>query len=150
MRIQVKLLPDWSTLANPDGPPTYVRQTSEDSGAFQVSWAEYAGGRIPNPSSESLTQMCEDFGVKKQLGDVLERDAGVCDYGLFGSAVFRSEEAPRFQIWIISDGKNFIHATHICGGKIDPKEVEEAKQIATMLTLKEEVAASKPWWKFWR
>src|SRR5207237_5537853 len=58
-RLQMHLLPDWSDHSheNPDGPPTYLRDTSEVPGPLQVSWAWYESGEVPNPSDEDLISL---------------------------------------------------------------------------------------------
>jgi len=67
-------------------------------------------------------------------------------FGKLGSTVYRSSEFPRSQVWYLSDGKDFIMVTHICGEEPDPQELVEVDQIVHMLTLG---PPDKPRWKFW-
>jgi hypothetical protein len=148
--IKVKLLPGWidASKDNPDGPASFLRESSKSSGAVQVSHAEYARGAVPNPSEQDLIVMSRAFGTgtDMNLGDVGKSQSGGCTFGKFGTTVYRSAEFPRSQVWYLSDGKDFIMVTHICGEEPDPQELVEVDQIVHMLTLG---PPDKPQWKFW-
>ena len=144
MSLKIKLPKGWSDYDNPDGPPTYVRELSETPGPLQISWAEYKKGEIPNPSANDLKEMAEDFGEKHGFGDLVESSNNPCEFGTMGTAVFRSGEHPRIQVWHLSNGKDFITVTHICPTEPDPIEVREAQEIVRTLTL-----GKKSKWKFW-
>lgn len=136
--IRVKLPRGWSdhSLENPDGPPTFLRDISNLPSVFQVSFALQRGGEIPNPSCEDLIELAKKVGENMPAGDLIETSSGKCAFGIFGTAVFTSNEFPRTQIWYLSDGCNFILATHICPGTPEPKEVTEAQTIVDSLFLK--------------
>jgi hypothetical protein len=85
-------------------------------------------------------------GTDMNLGDVGESQSGGCAFGKFGTTVYRSAEFPRSQVWYLSDGKDFIMVTHICGEEPNPQELVEVDQIVHMLTLG---PPDKPRWKFW-
>lgn len=145
MNLKIKLLTGWSEHNNPDGPPTYCRALSESPGALQVSWAEYKGGKPPNPSPAALIRMAQEFGQKDDdFGELVETSSGTCDFGTMGTAIFRSPEHPRIQLWFLSNGRDFIMVTHICTTVPDPIEVREAQEIVRMLKI-----GKKSKWKFW-
>lgn len=118
---------------NPDGPTTFSRHGS--SSAFQVSWAEYRGGKLPEVTADGLMEMATSFGQTQGLGEMLESTTGDCKFGIFGTAVFRSAQHPRIQIWFISDGRDHIMATHICDCDPEASEIAEVQQIASNLAL---------------
>lgn len=135
-RLQVQLLPNWARMDNPDGPATFYRTDSEDSGALQVSlYAEYAGGKIPNPSVDDLIELAQGHGERHEAGELVETSGGTCGLGVYGSAVFRSAEYPYFRLWYISNGRDFVLATHICTAEPDAIELAEAQQIVEMVGL---------------
>lgn len=145
-RIQVKLLPGWANYSreNPDGPATFLRDTSRVPGPLQVSLTTYLGGEVANPSLQDLVRMASSFGDTLGASELIETICGECVFGCFGSAVYRSPENPRMQVWYLSDGYDFILATHICPEKPEPSEVEEVQEIVKGLTVK-----SQRWWKLW-
>ncbi len=147
MRLKIQLPTTWAQRSNPDGPATFCRKGS--TSAFQVSWAEYRGGKpLPQITADSLKQMATDFGQKKGLRLMAESSGGPCRFGSFGTAVFHSAQHPRIQVWFICDGREHIMATHICDREPESSEVAEAQQIASSLALGPEQPA-KPKWKFW-
>jgi hypothetical protein len=149
MRLKIELPGGWidRSAENPDGPPTFVCDNSANPGAFQVSWATYTGGDIPNPSEEFLEGMAKSSGTDQSCGELIESSSGTCRFGKMGTAVFRSPEYPRVQFWHLSNGRDFIMVTHICAADPVAREVREAHQIVATLTLGEDVKP-KRWW-FW-
>lgn len=127
-RARVKLLSGWTDYSrdNPDGPPTFLRDRSEVPGPLQVSMAEWVGGEVPNSSESDLVRLATDSGRRQEAGDLVETDSGKCDLGMYGTAVFRSQEYPRTQIWFLSNGRDFVMASHICPGEADDDEIKEA------------------------
>ncbi len=146
MRLKIQLPTTWTQQNNTDGPATFCREAS--TSAFQVSWAEYRGGKLPDVTTDKLKEMATGFGEKKEFGEMLESSVGGCKFGSFGTAVFRSIEHPRIQIWFISDGRDHIMATHICDREPEASEVAEVQQIASSLALGPD-QPTKPKWKFW-
>ena len=147
MRLKIVLPATWASKDNPDGPATFCRQGS--TSAFQVSWAEYRGGKpLPEITAVTLKQMATNFGAKNGFGEMVESSGGACRFGSFGSAVFRTGEHPRIQVWFISDGHDHIMATHICDLEPESSEIADVQQIASSLALGPEQPA-KPKWKFW-
>jgi hypothetical protein len=130
------LLPNWAQSDNPDGPATFYRTDSDDSGALQASlYAEYTGGKVPNPSPADLTELAQGHGQRHDAGELVGTDSGACDLGSYGAAVFRSPEYPRIQFWYLSNGRDFVLATHVCTVEPEAAEVSEAQQIVGMLGL---------------
>ena len=134
----------WAEFENRDGPATYCRDLSETPGPLQISRAEYLGGALPNPSEDDLKRMAEEFGQNHSFGELVESLSGPCEFGTMGSAIFRSTENPRIQIWHVSNGRDFIMVTHICPTAPDPVEVREAQEIVRTVTL-----GKTSRWKFW-
>jgi hypothetical protein len=133
MRLRIQLPTTWAQQANPEGPATFCRTGS--TAAFQVSWAEYHGGKLPDVTADKLKAMAANFGEKQGFGSLIESSSGACRFGTFGTAVFHSAERPRIQIWFISDGRDHIMATHICDREPGATEVVEVQQIASSLAL---------------
>jgi hypothetical protein len=134
LRLKIQLFPNWAAQDNPDGPATFYRQGSTN--AFQVSWAEYRGGKpLPKITATSLEQMANAFGQKQSFGEAIESSGGECKFGSFGTAVFHSARHPRIQVWFISDSREHIMATHICDREPQSDEVAEVQQIARSLGL---------------
>jgi hypothetical protein len=135
-QLRVKLLPNWTTEKNPDGPATFVRTDSQDSGALQASlMTEYTGGKAPLPTVEGLIDLAQGHGERHAVGELVETAGGACALGRFGTAVFRSEEFPRMQLWYLSNGHDIVLASYICCTEPEPAEVEEAQQIVGTLGL---------------
>jgi hypothetical protein len=145
-RIKVTLLPGWADYSheNPEGPATYLRQASEVPGPLQVSLMAYRAGEVPDPSPQELVSMAANVEIAPLSNEVIETSSGQCAFGHYGSAVFRSPENPHMQVWYLSNGYDFILATHICPEGVDPAEAAEAEQIVKALTV-----TTRPWWKFW-
>ena len=137
-RLKIHLLPNWMDQSrnNPGGPPTFTRANSADSGALQISFAaEYRGRQVPNPSAQDLIGLARRHGENWGIGELIETTSGSCTLGKFGSAVFRSSKCPRVQLWCLSNGYDFVLATHVCCVDPDPAEVGEAQDIVSMVDL---------------
>ena len=134
MRLKIQLLTNWSHLQNVQGPACF--QGHKSSAAIQVSWAEYDGQKpLRVISIDELKQMAVTFGQKNGSGALVESACGSCFFGSFGTATFSSATHPRIQVWFLTDGRNFILATHICCEKPDPDEVRETEAIVSSLAL---------------
>ena len=126
-RLQVRLLPNWAQADNPDGPATFYRTDSDDSGALQFSlYAEYTGGKVPNPSPDDLVELAQGHGQRHNAGELVGTHRGACALGSFGAAVFRLAEYPHMQFWYLSNGRDFVLATYICTVEPEAAEVSEA------------------------
>src|SRR5262245_30083387 len=131
-RLRVRLLPNWAdgSRDNPGGPATFYRTDSEVSGALQLSLlTEYVGGQVPNPTGGELIELAQGHGEHYEAGELVQTGSGACHLGTFGTAIFRSDEYPRIQFWYLSNGRDFVLATHVCTVEPDNVEVAEAQQI---------------------
>jgi hypothetical protein len=137
MRLKIKLLSDWPEQKSANGPATFCRKQSEN--LLQVSWAEYRGKNpLKKVSNDELKDTAIKFGQKNGFGDVVESSSETCTFGNFGTAVFRSAKYPRIQVWFITNGNNYILATHICSKEPDANEILETREIVCTLTLEPE------------
>jgi hypothetical protein len=145
-RIRVTLPQGWSDYSheNPDGPPTYLRDDSDVPGPLQISAQWYAGGEVPDPSLDDLIKLAKAVGNSWDGQEVIETGGGQCAFGRFGTVVSRTTELARAQVWYLSNGRDFILATHFCSEQPDPLEIDEAREIVHRLGVVE-----KPWWRFW-
>lgn len=98
--------------------------------------ALYRGGPEPRPSPPDLVQLAA--GMYRDLGQLVGTDSGRGAFGAFGTALFRSHRVPRAQVWCLSNGCDFIFATHIFEKEPDRSEVLEAQEIVTTATLRAE------------
>lgn len=143
-RLRVQLIDGWSDYSqeNPNGPALFLRDNSVNPGALQVSLTEYREGKIPNPSTNDLIELSVRTGNERNFGELVETNSGDCALGKYGTAIFRSSEYPRIQVWYLSNGRDFGLVTHI--GANNSKEITEAQKIVEGITL-----VNKVWWKFW-
>jgi hypothetical protein len=138
--LQVTLPPSWRdyTDESPGGLTTFMR----DHGILQLSVTLYKRGRIPNPSEADLMSFAQAMAVRQKHPQLVESHGGTCALGKLGTAVFRTDDFPRFQVWFLSNGKDFILATYICDQEPDEAEVAEAQAIVENATLKSGSAAA--------
>jgi hypothetical protein len=139
-KLKVTLPEGWvdETESLGNGVLTYIRELSETPGPLQMSLAGYRGGKEPRATEDDLVGMAIQSGNEQNYGRLDESSGGACSSGHFGSAVFWSQEAPRLQIWWISNGLDFITVTHICPDTPDPTEVLEADRIVRSIEIVEE------------
>jgi hypothetical protein len=117
MRLRIELIPGWTDISqvDPEGPLTFVRDASEDSGALQVSiQAEYVGGNIPDASREALTSIVERVALKDPAAEFRGSSTGVCALGQYGTILVSLAGFSWFQVWVLSNGRDFVLATHTC------------------------------------
>ena len=134
MRLKIKLFTGWAEQATTNGPATFYRQ--QGNNPLQVSWAEYRGKKpLDDVNTDKLKETATTFGQKNNFGELVESSGGKCAFGKFGTAVFHSEKHARIQVWFITDGTDYMLATHICSKEPDAVEVRETKEIVSMLTL---------------
>lgn len=134
MRLKIKLFTGWTQDKSTNSPATFYRRQSQNP--LQVSWAEYRGKKpLEKISTDKLKETATTFGQKQGFGNVVESSGGACTFGSFGTAVFRSKTHPRIQVWFITDGTDYILATHICASEPDAAEVRETQEIVRMLRL---------------
>jgi hypothetical protein len=139
-RVEVRLLPNWLAVpaVSSGGPTPFQRADGSGAGVLQFSLlAEYRGGKIPNPTLADLIGFARGHGERHDAGELVECLSGACHLGSFGSAVYQSEEFPRIQFWYLSNGRDFVLATHVCTARPGPEEIREAQQIVSMIGLLE-------------
>jgi hypothetical protein len=125
-RLREFLLPILVQADNPDGPATVFRSDSEDSGALQVSHAEYKACKLPNQSPIEIVEFTQGYGQRHGAGELVGAYSGACVLIRFGAAVFPSAEYRRIQVWCLCNGRDFVLATHICTVEPEAAEVSEA------------------------
>jgi hypothetical protein len=130
--LKIKVLPGWTPLANPNGPPTYRRGNHPNGAVLQFSLARYKPGPLPNTTAEALIAICERLGSKVKGGRVVSKSSGACAFGSYGTAIVEGESPAHFQAWVLSNTRDFILITHVGPGRLEPQEVEEANEIALM------------------
>lgn len=114
------------------GPAAFSRRGS--TSVLQVSWAEYRSDKpLRQLGEEGIRQFAADFGRK--FGDLVESSCGTCGFGIYGTAIFRSPPHPRSQLWILTNGRDHILATHVSSEQPPPEEIAEVEQIAQSLAL---------------
>lgn len=146
-QLKISLLEGWSDYSheNPDGPLTFLRDYSEVPGPLQVSYAIYEGGDDPKFDKNALIELCREFGRNADFGELKKTACMTCVFGIMGTAVFRSQEFPRSQVWQLSNGQDLITVTHLCPETPEAKEVQEVQEIVKNISL----ASKKARWEFW-
>jgi hypothetical protein len=137
-RLQVKLVEGWSDHSSkfPEGPlATYLRDGNPDSGALQVSTAEYKGPKPPDLNQEKLKAMARDMGERSGFAEVVETSSGTCEFGDWGTATYRSDKVAHAQFWYLSDGTDIIFVSYYSQTEPDSKEVSEAREIVMSMKL---------------
>src|SRR5580765_642773 len=113
--VTVTLLPNWVDVTDkdPDGPATFIRQNSKESGVLQMSCAWYEAGPQPRPTDDDLIEFA--LGIAKRFDncEVESSACGGCVVGRFGTVVFQSDEFHRGQVWVLSNGRDFVNVTLI-------------------------------------
>lgn len=139
-------LPDhWANVSheNPDGPLTMCWDDAAACGAFQLSTAEYKGGKEPRTSEPELVQFAVAFGERHGWGELISSCSGKCKMGSFGTAAFKPTEPippddPAFsQVWFITNGWDFVLATFIAMQPPEQQELDDAHRIAEGIDLSE-------------
>lgn len=137
-------LPDnWKDISvdNPNGPPTFIDETIENSGVLQISVVEFLSGTIPNPIPSDLIELSKNTGLKKSAGNLQHEESGKCNYGIYGYAQYSNPQFPYAAIWHISDGRNFIFATFICSTEPSKKHINDVFNILTLIKRKSWMAS---------
>jgi hypothetical protein len=130
-KLKIKLFDGWRAVENPEGPATYVREASVHSGALQFSIAHYHKGLVQNATEESLVDVSKKVVLNHAAEcRIISTRSGMCNFGMFGTAVARGKDGTYAQAWVISDKCDFILVTHTCDKEPDAQEIREAEQIA--------------------
>jgi hypothetical protein len=138
LRLAVELPRGWLDVSheNPGGPSTFARDGDQASGALQLSvQAEYRGGVVPNPRAEDLVAFAEGVATKGGDTEVRGRSSGRCALGLYGTVLCRVPGYSWCQVWVLSNGTDFVLATHTCVEEPSEAEVNEASWVVKNVTL---------------
>src|SRR4051812_13108771 len=140
LRISVTPLPGWGNVGDEES--SWAR-VGDGNGVLQVSHSEDLHGEVPNPNGDDLGKLAVNTAVGQGV-DVRGTPQGACGFGFFGSAFVPCGTVAYFQVWVLSNGRDFIFASYIAAAA-DPLEQGEAEKMALALTL----SPRPPVWKFW-
>ncbi|MFZ6757842.1 hypothetical protein ACO0K9_11595 [Undibacterium sp. Ji50W] len=138
LRLVVELPPGWGdhSSENADGPATFIKEDSESPGALQISiQAEYRGGAIPNPIPEQLVTFAERIVKKNADVQIRGRSTGQCNIGTYGSILASFSGISWCQIWVLSNGKDFVLASHTSVDEPSEAEVNESSWVVKNIGL---------------
>ena len=127
VRLNIQIAERWAT----EEEPLSIRCGRNEIQVFFDDIAE----PTPVPKPEALEDIAGGFGLQRLYGDIVESSSGHCCFGSLGTAVFRSHECPRIQVWLLSNGKTLIWAIHVCHDAPDERELFEAKELVQALSL---------------
>jgi hypothetical protein len=135
-RLNIKLKPGWTPVKNVNAYMCF-RETSANPGELQFSSAVHKPDKpiVKIPTEKGLIDMCRGMARDVRGGREISSLAGKCDFGSFGTVAVFGESPARFQVWVLSNGQDFILVTHTCAKAPDPSEVKEANEIALMTRL---------------
>jgi len=112
------------------------RVSSQAPGLLQVStFLNKDQKNLGDTSPVRLMEMAQSSGKTQPGGIFVSKEGGNCRFGHWGTSIFRGPAGERLQIWFLSDGHDFITATHLCKGQSDQQEVSEVHQIILGLWL---------------
>jgi hypothetical protein len=143
-RLKVELPPGWSDVSaeHPEGPPTFVRDAEDTTGALQISLqAEYTGGKVPDPTVDELIEFAEGVATSDQEAEIRGRSSGECRLGTYGTVLAQNVEFSWIQVWVLSNGKDFVLATHFSVDEPSNEEVQEASWTVKNVALDKRAAS---------
>jgi len=134
MRLKIKLFDGWRQATNADGAATFFRGQSDSR--LQISWAEYRGQKpLRKVTTDELKDTAVKFGQKNGFGELVDSSGGSCEFGSFGTAIFRSPTHRRIQVWFITNEQDYILGTYICSKEPAPAEIREVQEVMSLVTL---------------
>jgi hypothetical protein len=138
MRLKIQLFNNWLQRSDVPGPAAFSRRGN--TSVLQDSWAGYRSDKpLRQLGEDGIRQFAAEFGRK--FGELVESSSGTCGFGIYGTAIFRSLPHPRSQVWILTNGRDHILATHVSSEQPSSDEIAEVQQIAQSLALGPEQAA---------
>jgi hypothetical protein len=146
-QLAIALPPNWRDVSheNPQGPATFVRDSHEASGALQVSvQAEYVSGPVPNPTPEQLIAFAERIAAAQGQAEVRGRSSGACAMGRYGTVLMRLPGYSWLQVWVLSNGRDFVLATHTSVDEPSEEEVNEASWVVKNVGLRADATVREP------
>jgi hypothetical protein len=84
-----------------------------------------------------LAGIAGGFGAEHLYGETVEEYSGPCAIGSMGTAVFRSEECPRIQVWLLCGSRRLVYVIHVCHEVPTDKEIAEVADMVQTLSLSE-------------
>ncbi|SHH09600.1 hypothetical protein [Massilia sp. CF038] len=138
LRLSLVLAPNWEDISsgNPDGPATFAPADSDCDAALQISiHAEYTGGVIPDPTPAQLVTLAERVIERNGEADIRGRATGECAIGTYGTVLASTDEAAWFQIWFLSNGKDFVLASFISSEEPTDEQASQASWMVENLQL---------------
>lgn len=91
-----------------DYPYRFYPKCKVQNSILDITFAEYKGGKLPNPTYEDLVKLAKG---KSNL-EIVSVEYGDCKLGKYGTARFRLENVPFFQKWFLSNGKDIVIAEY--------------------------------------
>ena len=143
-RLDMEVNSSWEKIEGVSSIPTFMRKGRGDENALQISW-------ISIPKDKPVQMDVEEFAIEwaKSIGGVVQRTSnGAARYGKFGSAIFKAKEYPYCQVWMVSDGANFLSATFVCSHFPTNIELVEVQEMVLSLRPDSPTPIKKRWWKF--
>lgn len=110
------------TLTKPDG-----------VGAFQMSFAQYLSGKLPEIKFDDLRRLLSDFALRRRLDSELASQVGGQSGVIWCRADYRWDD-DFMRVWYISDSKSIILATYICNWQYKEIEVDDCDRIVESVT----------------
>jgi hypothetical protein len=105
------------TLTRPDG-----------VGAFQMSFAQYISGKLPDIQLHNLRDLLSEFAASRRLGPEQAQAVGEHNGVLWCRADY--QRANDFiRVWYLSDSKSVVLATYICNWPDRHIEVQDCNRI---------------------
>ncbi len=149
-QLKLRIPPNWREASRELGVKitTLVRENSVESGALQFSTAWYVSGPVPNSGPAELIDLAKNITLNgAEVGDIEDGYVGDCSLGTFATVISRPQ-GHRLQVWCLSNGYDFVFATHTSAPKTESDECDEAGSIVRAVTVKNG-GAPKPWWRIW-
>jgi hypothetical protein len=135
-RLQIKLFSNWISVEGDreDYPYRLFPKNKTRNSILDITFAEYKGGIIPNPTYDDLVNLAKN----KSTLQIVNVEHGDCKLGKYGVAQFSSNNVPFFQKWFLSNGKDFIIAEYQSLVEPSDSEVREVRSIIKNLDLIDE------------
>jgi hypothetical protein len=105
------------TLTRPDG-----------VGAFQISFAQYVSGRLPNIKLDDLRDLLSKFAAIRRLGPEQGSAVGGHDVVIWCRTDYHQDD-DFVRVWYISNSKSVILATYVCNWQYKDIEIRDCDLI---------------------
>lgn len=128
----------WVELHNPDSPTllTLSKLFDDKSHIFTVGRVPVNSTALSEAQPDGLWEEALQIGQKHGWERLTGSSRGQIPFGAYGAASFeRLEEPGDIRIWVLSNGKDAILATHIASPSEDPSPAQEVQGMLHSLTL---------------